>query len=264
VKQSPAKEILRVEGIHKSFGSVVALSGVSLAAYESEIVGLVGDNGAGKSTLVKIISGYHPPDRGELFLEGERVRFNSPMDAQRAGIETIYQDLALCEDLDCAANFFIGRELCRDLLGFGILQKREMEKQTRQAIDRMGIDIPSVREKIRYLSGGQRQAIALARFAAWKRRLILLDEPTAALGVRESRQALELIARFGKEKGIATILIAHNLQHVYQVADRIVVLRHGEVVGERDTKTTEADEIVALITGAGFTIGNRAPEAAKT
>lgn len=246
------KEILRVQGVSKAFGSVVALNDVSLSVYENEIVGLVGDNGAGKSTLIKIISGNYIPDRGELFLEGKRVKFASPVDARRAGIETVYQDLALCENLDSVANFFIGRELCRNILGFRILKNREMEKRTIEVISRMGIDLPSAREKVQFLSGGQRQAISLAKFVAWGSKLILLDEPTAALGVRETAKALELILKLGKQKGMSTILIAHNLQHVFQVADRIVVLRHGEVVGIREIRQTMPDEIVSLITGANL------------
>ncbi len=256
--------MLRVQGISKSFGSVVALRDVSFVVYENEIVALLGDNGAGKSTLIKIISGNFPPDRGELFLEGSRVRFASPIDARRAGIETVYQDLALCENLDSVANFFVGRELCRNILGFGILKKGEMEKRTVEVIDEMGIDLPSPRGKVEFLSGGQRQAISLARFVAWKSKLILLDEPTAALGVREAGRALDLILKLGKQKGMSTIVIAHNLQHVFEVADRVVVLRHGEVVGTRETRQTTPDEVVSLITGASLMRGAREPERRET
>jgi len=244
--------ILKVEGITKYFGSVRALSDVSFEVYEDEVVGLVGDNGAGKSTLIKIISGNFPPDKGNIYLEGQRINFKTPVEARRIGIETVYQDLSLCENLDASSNLFIGRELHKNVLGFRVLQKREMEKRTVEVLGKIGINIPSVKEKVEYLSGGQRQAVALGRFVAWGEKLILLDEPTAALGVRETRKALDLVLTIRKEKSISMIFISHNLQHVFEVADRIIVLRHGEVVGIRERKLTNPDEIVALITGAIF------------
>ena len=252
MEHASRREILRTNGISKAFGSVVALNQVSVVVYEDEIVGLVGDNGAGKSTFIKIIAGNFQPDEGDLYIDGEIAKFTSPVDARNAGIETVYQDLGLCENLDSVANFFIGRELTRNILGFPVLKKTEMEKQTTQVINEMGIDIPSVREEVQFLSGGQRQAIALAKFVAWKRKLILLDEPTAALGVREARKALDLIKNLGKEKGMATIMVAHNLEQVFSVVDRIIVLRHGEVVGTRERDKTTKDEIVRLITGGGL------------
>jgi len=244
--------ILKVEGITKYFGSVRALSDVSFEVYEDEVVGLVGDNGAGKSTLIKIISGNFPSDKGNIYLEGQRINFKTPVEARRIGIETVYQDLSLCENLDASSNLFIGRELHKNVLGFRVLQKREMEKRTVEVLGKIGINIPSVKEKVEYLSGGQRQAVALGRFVAWGEKLILLDEPTAALGVRETRKALDLVLTIRKEKSISMIFISHNLQHVFEVADRIIVLRHGEVVGIRERKLTNPDEIVALITGAIF------------
>jgi D-xylose transport system ATP-binding protein len=247
--------LLRVDGVSKAFGSVVALNHASLEVCENEIVGLVGDNGAGKSTLIKILSGNFPADQGEITLDGERVRFTSPAEARKAGIETVYQDLSLCANLDSAANFFIGRELYRNVLGLKVLRRAEMERQADQLVREMGINLPSVREKVEFLSGGQRQAVSLARFIAWGRKLILLDEPTAALGVRETEKALDLIARMHREKGVSMILISHNLQHVFRIADRIVVLRHGEVVGIRETKQATPDEIVGLITGASLMTG---------
>jgi D-xylose transport system ATP-binding protein len=250
--------ILRATGIVKAFGSVVALNGVDLQVGENEIVGLVGDNGAGKSTLIKILSGNFPADRGEIELDGQAVRFRSPADARAAGIETVYQDLSLCQNLDSTANFFIGRELYRSVLGIKLLRKREMERQATEIVQEMGIDLPSVRERVEFLSGGQRQAVSLARFVAWGRRLILLDEPTAALGVRETAKALDLIAQLHRDKRVSMVFISHNLQHVFRVADRIVVLRHGEVVGTRMTAETTADEIVSLITGAALMVNGAA------
>ena len=244
--------ILRVEGVTKYFGSVMALNNVNLEVYEDEVVGLVGDNGAGKSTLIKIISGNFPPDKGEIYLEGRKVSFKSPVEARQMGIETVYQDLSLCENLDSVSNLFIGRELSRNIVGFKVLQKREMERKTIEVLESIGINIPSVRDKVEYLSGGERQAVALGRFVAWGKKLILLDEPTAALGIRETRKALDLVAKVRKEKGVSMIFISHNLQHVFEVVDRIIVLRHGEVVGIREKKLTTPDEIVSFITGAIF------------
>jgi D-xylose transport system ATP-binding protein len=246
------KTILKVDGVSKNFGSVVALQDINLEVYEDEVVGLVGDNGAGKSTLIKILSGNFPPDQGEIYLEDRKVHFRNPSDARAAGIETVYQDLALCGNLDAVANLFIGREICRNILGFQFLQKAEMERMASEVLNKIGTDFPSVLENVEYMSGGQRQAVALGRFITWGEKLILLDEPTAALGVRETSHVLELVAKTRKEKGVSMILISHNLQHVFQIADRIVVMRHGEVVGVRERKKTTPDEIVSLITGAVY------------
>jgi D-xylose transport system ATP-binding protein len=246
------KIILRAVNIKKSFGSVKALNGVSLDVYEDEVVGIVGDNGAGKSTLIKILSGNFSPDSGAIFLGEKEVRFRSPSDARAVGIETVYQDLALCDNLDGVANIFIGREITRNILGFNVLQNREMVAKARTCVEKIGTNFPSITENVDHLSGGQRQAIALARFVAWGQSLILLDEPTAALGVRETNHVLELVAKTRKEKGVSMILISHNMQHVFQIADRIVVMRLGEVVGIREKAKTNPDEIVSLITGSIF------------
>jgi D-xylose transport system ATP-binding protein len=243
--------VLKVEGVTKSFGSVVALNGVSFEVYEDETVGIVGDNGAGKSTLIKIISGNFHADSGSVYFCGRKTHFKNPSDARRLGIETVYQDLSICDNLDSVSNIFIGRELYRNVLGFGVLNKKKMEKKTVEVLDRVGIRIPSVHERVEYLSGGQRQAVALGRFVAWGKRLILLDEPTAALGVRETRIVLDLIKGTGG-KNVSIILITHNLQQMFEIVDRIVVLRHGEVVGIRERRATDPGEIVSLITGAVF------------
>jgi D-xylose transport system ATP-binding protein len=268
-RQSPAKKphapgtgsrkvILRLEGISKTFGSVVALNGVSFEIYENEKIALVGDNGAGKSTLVKIISGNFPPDRGEVYLDGRKVSFKSPMDARKAGIETVYQDLSVCNNLDSVANLFIGRELTR---GFPILRRKDMEDTTVDVLKKVGISMPSVKDRMEYLSGGQRQAVALGRFVAWGKRLVLLDEPTAALGVRETRQVLTLVESTARDTSI--LLISHNLLQVFEVVDRIVVLRHGEVVGVREKNRTTPDEIVSMITGSIFIKNKKAGASAK-
>ena len=254
------KVILRLEGISKSFGSVVALNGVSFEIFDNEKIALVGDNGAGKSTLIKIISGNFPPDSGEMYLDGRKVSFKSPVDARKAGIETVYQDLSVCNNLDSVANLFIGRELTRP--GLSLLRAKEMEQTTTDVLGKVGISMPSVKDRMEYLSGGQRQAVALGRFVAWGRRLVLLDEPTAALGVRETRQVLNLVESTAREK-TSILLISHNLLQVFEVVDRIVVLRHGEVVGVREKKKTTPDEIVSMITGSIFIKGRRGRASAR-
>jgi ABC-type sugar transport system ATPase subunit len=256
--QGDRKVILRVEGVSKNFGSVVALNNVDLEVYDDEVVGLVGDNGAGKSTLIKILSGNFPPDKGSVFLDGKSVHFRSPAEARAMGIETVYQDLALCNNLDAVANLFIGREIYKRFLFFEFLQKKEMERMAAEVLGKIGTDFPAVHEQVGYLSGGQRQAVALGRFIGWGEKLILLDEPTAALGVRETSHVLDLVATTRKEKGVSMVLISHNLQHVFQIADRIFVMRHGEIVGMRDRASTTPDEIVSMITGAVF-INQEAP-----
>ncbi len=256
------KVILRLEDICKSFGSVVALDGVSFEIYENEKIALVGDNGAGKSTLIKIISGNFPADRGEIYLDGRKVNFRSPVDARKAGIETVYQDLSVCNNLDSIANLFIGRELTRGIIGLPVLRGRAMEETTNAVLKKVGISMPSAKDRMEYLSGGQRQAVALGRFVAWGKRLVLLDEPTAALGVRETRQVLTLIEATAREK-TSILLISHNLLQVFEVVDRIVVLRHGKVVGVRTKKETTPDEIVSMITGAIF-IGDKKRGGSRT
>jgi D-xylose transport system ATP-binding protein len=186
-----------------------------------------------------------------MYLDGRRVSFKSPVDARKMGIETVYQDLSVCNNLDSVANLFIGRELTRSIIGLGILRKKEMEEKTTQVLETVGISMPSVKDRVEYLSGGQRQAVALGRFVAWGRRLVLLDEPTAALGVRETKQVLTLIESTARKR-TSLLLISHNLLQVFEVVDRIVVLRHGEVVGIREKEATSPDEIVSMITGAIF------------
>jgi len=242
--------LLRARSIIKVFGAVVALNGVDLDVRGDEILGLVGDNGAGKSTLIQILSGNFQPDLGELEFDGRPVRFESPADARQVGIETVYQDLSLCPNLDSTANLFIGREITRNVLGLKFLRRRAMEAEAAELIRDLDIDLPSVRTRVDYLSGGQRQAVSLARFVAWGKKLVLLDEPTAALGVRETAKVLNLVERLHADKGVPMILISHNLQHVFRIADRIVVLRHGQVAGTRVTSQTTPDEIVSLITGS--------------
>ena len=240
--------LLRVDDVARRFGAVTALEGVSLDIWSGEVLALLGDNGAGKSTLVKIIAGSQPPSSGRLLFEGREVTFASPADAKALGIETVYQDLSLCPNVDVVGNFFMGRELVRKALGLAWLREAEMESITADALAGIGTRLPSVRAKVENLSGGQRQAIELCRFVHFGGRLVLLDEPFAALGVAQTRKGLELIETV-KQRGVAVVVITHNVLHALQVADRIVVLRRGRVVGERRRGATSHDEIVELITG---------------
>ncbi len=240
--------LLRIESISKRFGTVIALDDVGFEVHAGEVVALLGDNGAGKSTLIKIISGSLVPDSGKIFFDGREVRFTNPAAAKALGIETVYQDLSLCMNVDVVANFFMGRERHTKFLGLKILREAEMETETEQAMRDIGINIPSVRANVEHLSGGQRQAIELCRFVHWGGRLVLLDEPFAALGVEQTRRGLNLVQRV-KEQGIAVIVITHNMLHAFQVADRVVVLRHGQVTGVRDASATNPEEVVSLITG---------------
>ena len=252
------KVLLKIEHISKNFGSVTALQDINFEIYENEIVAIVGDNGAGKSTLIKIISGNFSPDNGEIFFDGKKIILKNPSDARKLGIETVYQDLSICNNLDSVANLYIGREIYKNILGLRVLNIREINVKALRTLCSVGINIPSVDEKVEYLSGGQRQAVILARFLEWGKRLILLDEPTAALGVRETKQVLELIRKTKAERKEASfVLISHNLQQVFEIADRIIVLRLGEVIGIRETLKTNSDEIVSLITGSIFINSNK-------
>ena len=245
---SVATPLLRIESISKRFGTVIALDDVGFDVHAGEVVALLGDNGAGKSTLIKIISGSLEPDSGKIFFDGREVRLTSPADAKTLGIETVYQDLSLCMNVDVVANFFMGRERHSKFLGFRVMREREMQSETERAMQGIGINIPSVRTNVEHLSGGQRQAIELCRFVHWGGRLVLLDEPFAALGVEQTRRGLELVHRV-KQQGLAVVVITHNMLHAFQVADRVVVLRHGRVTGVRDAAATNPEEVVSLITG---------------
>jgi D-xylose transport system ATP-binding protein len=239
---------LRIDKISKRFGAVQALDEVSFELHPGEVVALLGDNGAGKSTLIKIISGTFPPTSGRLLFEGEAVTLDSPADAKARGVETVYQDLSLCPNVDTVANFFMGREKTRRVMGLNLLDEPAMQAETEQALRDIGTHIPDVRTTVEHLSGGQRQAIELCRFVHWGGRLVLLDEPFAALGVEQTRRGLEMIRRI-RDQGVAVMVITHNVLHAFQVADRAVIMRHGRVTGERQLGNATAEEIVALITG---------------
>ncbi len=247
--QQRSAPVLEARNISKRFGKVQALSRVSLEVYPGDVLGLLGDNGAGKSTLIKIISGNHRPDEGEVYLDGRRVMFHSPAESRAAGIETVYQNSPVCENASVAANFFIGRELCGGMPGLRVLKERAMQEETRKVLAEIGIGVPSVKSKMGFLSGGQRQAIILGRFFHWGGKLALLDEPFAALGVAESRNGLQLIRQVSA-RALPIILITHNIEYAFQVMNRFVVLRHGEVAGQGKVEEVTPDEVVAMITGA--------------
>ena len=247
--QEPQGEpLLRLRGINKSFGAVRALSGVDFEVYAREVVGLVGDNGAGKSTLIKVISGVEPADDGEIFVEEQPVKIATPQAATRLGIQTVYQDLALCDNLDVVSNLFLGRE---EHSPVSILNENDMERQGVQVLRTLDVKLPSVRAIVKSLSGGQRQSIAVAKSILRNAKIVLLDEPTAALGVAQTRQVLQLIHRM-REQGLAVVVISHNLADVFEVVDRVIVLRLGKRVGTFDVKNTTPEQVVSAITGAEF------------
>src|ERR1700737_4061344 len=244
--------ILQVKDLYKHFGGLVAVDHVSLDIYPGEVVGLLGDNGAGKSTLIKMISGAYKPDGGHILLNGEAVSFTTPLEARRRGIETIYQDLALCENLDASANIFLGREKMRHQLGLlRVLDRPYMLRESRKVLNQLDIRIPELRSPIRQLSGGQRQAVSIARAVYWNAHLMIMEEPTAALGVPEQLKVLELI-RTLRNQGVPVLLISHNMQDVFAVADRVMVLRRGSKSGERRISETNENEVVGLMVGAEY------------
>ncbi len=241
--------LLELDDIKMNFGAIEALKGVSFTVGRGEVVALLGDNGAGKSTLVKIISGGLKASAGRMVFDGAERFFPTPAEAKAQGIETVYQDLSLCTNVDVVGNFFMGREIVKKWLGFiPVLQEKEMEEVVAQALKNAGTRIPSLRTNVENLSGGQRQAIELNRFTHWGGKLVLLDEPFAALGVEQTRRGLDLIKRIAAQ-GIGVIVITHIMQQAFQVADRIVVIRQGRVAGDVPTSETSPDKVVGLITG---------------
>jgi D-xylose transport system ATP-binding protein len=241
---SDTTPLLELRHLTKSFGSVQALSDVDMEVRSGEVMALVGDNGAGKSTLVKCIAGTHTADSGEIMFEGREVNIHGPKDAARLGIEVVYQDLALCDNLDVVQNMYLGREVHR----FQILNEAAMEQTTSATLKSLAVTtIRSIRQPVATLSGGQRQSVAVAKAVQWNSKLVILDEPTAALGVAQTEQVLALVRRLG-EQGLAVILISHNLHDVFETADRITVLRLGRSVGVFDRRTTTQQAVVEAIT----------------
>jgi simple sugar transport system ATP-binding protein len=243
-----APVLLRTEHIRKSFGAVTALKDVSIYLRKGEVLALVGDNGAGKSTFIKILCGFHPPDGGTMEWEGQQVHFRSPLDARKHGIETVYQDLALINDLTVYQNMFLGREKIIRVGGLvPITDDRTMRQQTREHLNRLGIGIPSVSSLVRQLSGGQRQSIAVARSMQTAPKLLIMDEPLAALGVREGGLVLELIQNLRRRRETSIILIVHNYSQVFEVCDRINFLYAGEVVLDSNTAETSEEELIRIV-----------------
>ncbi len=238
--------VLSLRNLHKAFGGLIAIQDFSLDLFPSKIVALVGDNGAGKSTIVKIISGIYRPTSGELRLDGSVVSFLDASSARSKGIEVVHQDLALVDEQSVYMNMFLGQELIKK--PFGLLDKARMRQESQDLVDALDVRIPSANSTIRDLSGGQRQGIAIARAVHWASKLILLDEPTAALGVAETKKVEELVSSL-RERNLAILLISHSLDQVFRLSDRIVVLRRGQQVGIRETCETDKNEIISMITG---------------
>jgi len=252
--------LLQLRGITKTFGSVEALTDVDFEVRAGEVMALVGDNGAGKSTLIKCVAGIHPPDSGQIFFEGGEVHIHGPKDAARLGIEVVYQDLALCDNLDVVQNMYLGRESNR----FQILNEAAMEHTTAATLESLAVTtISSIRQPVATLSGGQRQSVAVAKAVQWNSKLVILDEPTAALGVAQTEQVLALVRRLG-EQGLAVVIISHNLHDIFETADRITVLRLGRTVGVFERRATTQQAVVEAITyGAPVKVSGipAAPEA---
>ena len=242
------RPILQVESVSKRFGGVHALENVSLDLFPGEVLALAGDNGAGKSTLIKVISGVHHADEGKMRYDGAEVTFENPQKAREQGIETIYQDLALADNLDVGANVFLGREPMKRVFGLPVLDRKKMRSEAADALRVLDIRINRFDLPLRSMSGGQRQAVAIGRAIHWNAKVLIMDEPTAALGVPEQRKVIALIKSL-KQSGVGVIFISHNLVDIFAVSDRIVVLRRGQKVGETATQTTNSDEIVRWMVG---------------
>ena len=243
-----AAPILAVRNVSKSYGGVAAVNDVSLEFPQGSVTAIVGDNGAGKSTLIKILSGVLQPDSGHLEIDGHLVRFASPHTARALGVETVHQDLALADHRDVAENLFMGRELEHGIGPLGILAKRRMRTEAGRAIADLQVRIPSVRHEVRKLSGGQRQAIAIGRAVYWGSRVLIMDEPMAALGLQEAGRVQELIGRL-REKAITQIIVSHNLDHVFTLSTRIAVMRLGRLIAVKETANTNHEEIVRTVAG---------------
>ena len=240
--------LLEIKGVEKSFGPVSVLHGVDLTIERGEVIGLVGDNGAGKSTLMKIVTGMYTPDRGEVTLDGQSVLPFTPGERRQMGIEMIYQDLALARQQDVASNIFLGREPTRKILGLRFVDQAAMQRQAQEMIDRLGARLPAISRPVGTFSGGQQQSVAIARALTFNPKVVIMDEPTAALAVREVQSVLDLIRQLQAD-GIGVILISHRLNDVLSVSDRIVVLNHGRAAANLTTAETDMAEVVSAIVG---------------
>jgi len=243
--------VLEARDISKRFGRVQAIANITLQLQRAEILALVGDNGAGKSTLIKVIAGALKKDSGEILLDGQKVEFENPMHAKQLGIEVVYQDLSLINYLNVYQNLFLGRELQKGFGPLKVLDQRRMEQQAIEKLQTLGVKVKSCREWVSRLSGGQRQSVAVAKAASFGKKIVILDEPTAALGVEEAHHVLQIVREL-KNKGASIIIITHNMEHAFSVADRFLVIRLGSVVGVRRKSETNIDEIVKMITGGVF------------
>jgi len=237
------EEILQVEDIHKSFGTIQALRGVDLSLYKNELLAIVGDNGAGKSTLLKVIAGIYKPDFGKILIKGREVKFHNPMDARKMGIEMVFQDFMLCPDLDVVSNTFLGREIT----SYQFLNKKLMIKMLEERLKNFNFDIPDFKKKIKFLSGGQQQMVAILRALIFDPKVLLLDEPTANLSAAAAIEVMTFIKELIKAKNISGIFISHDLPSIIKYSDRILVMRHGRVIAERIPKETSATELVQLM-----------------
>ena len=243
------QDTLVLDGIVKRFGSVTALRGATVAARTGQITAIVGDNGAGKSTLIKCLTGVHRPDEGRITVDGEPVDFHAPEDSRKAGIEAVYQDLALADDLAVWQNLFLNREKTRGFGPLKLLDRRGMRREADELVRRLAVNVPPVRSRVRRLSGGQRQAVAICRAAGFGSRIVIMDEPTAALGHRETARAEELIASL-RDRGLAVLLISHDFAQVQRLADRVYVMRGGRVTATLGREDINPERLVALVTGA--------------
>ena len=243
--------LLELNNIGRRFGHIVALKGIDFTLRNGEVLALLGDNGAGKSTLIKVITGVYPPSSGVMYFEGRAVRFDSPQDARDLGIETVYQDLALVPSMSIARNFFLGRELTRRVGPFTLFDQAGMDTGAASALGEIGIHIRSAKESVALLSGGERQSISIARALHFGTRVLILDEPTSALSVGETRKVLGYIAA-AKEKGLGVIFITHNISHVFEVADRATILSHGKKVGDFPISDVTQDDVAAMVMGQGI------------
>ncbi len=242
---------VQMEGITKRFGAIHALNSVDLSLAEGEVLGLVGDNAAGKSTLTKILAGAEIPDSGQIFIDGEPVTFSSPADARRFGVEMVYQDLSLCDTIDVAGNLFLGREPMRRILGVRFMDRPQMHKEARTLLNALSIRIQNTHSPVQRLSGGQRQSIAICRAVSFRPKILIMDEPTAALAVAEVEAVLRLI-REVSQRGVSVILITHRLQDLFVVCDRIMVMYEGQKIAERAAGQTDLEEVVRLIVGGRY------------
>jgi simple sugar transport system ATP-binding protein len=247
------EKLVEMRNIYKVFGGLCANNDISLAIGKGEVIGLVGDNAAGKSTLMKILAGVHPPSSGEIYFEDSLVKFRSPQDSRKCGIEMLFQDLALVSELDITDNLFLGKEIPKRILGKlplkFLLDRKSMRKESKHFLEELGIDIASVDEKVKNLSGGQRQSVAISRAIFFNAKLVILDEPTSAISVKETRKVLDLIKEL-KSKRISVIVVSHRMEDIFAVADRIIVLRRGLKVEDIETEKTSQEKVIMRIIGA--------------